>query len=141
MMLEIVECLEDKQKSRNLIKMYVALQKLRDVFGFPILINSGYRSQKHNEYVHGAKNSQHLSASACDIRPNDPKLFPILLHAIKKVAPFNLFGQVIVYSKRGFVHVALPQGNYLKTGQIMYLDTGKQLELFNFNDYGNESKN
>lgn len=136
--LEIIECLNDKEKSRNLVKMYVALQKLRNAFGHPIRINSGYRSIRHNNYVKGSKTSQHLSASACDICAIDYKLFPILLHTIKNLAPFNLFGQVIVYPKRFFVHVALPQGNYLKTGQIMYCDNGKQLELFNFSEYGKD---
>ena len=43
------------------------LQELRDTLEQPIIINSGYRSKKHNEKVGGAKNSQHLKGTAVDI--------------------------------------------------------------------------
>lgn len=43
------------------------LQKLRDSFGFPIHINSGYRCESHNKTVGGAKNSQHVLGRAVDI--------------------------------------------------------------------------
>jgi len=44
------------------------LQKLRDEIGKPIVIISGYRCEKHNEAVGGAKQSQHLFGNAADIR-------------------------------------------------------------------------
>ncbi len=43
------------------------LQKLRDNFGLPINIASGYRCEKHNEKIGGAKHSQHLQGRAVDI--------------------------------------------------------------------------
>ena len=43
------------------------LQPLRDAWGKPITINSGYRCQKHNKNVGGAKNSRHTQGMACDI--------------------------------------------------------------------------
>ena len=46
------------------------LEPLRREFG-PICINSGYRSPKVNEGVHGVGNSKHLTGEAVDIRlPN-----------------------------------------------------------------------
>lgn len=36
------------------------LDPVRDVFGRAIKVNSGYRCEKHNRKVGGAKHSQHL---------------------------------------------------------------------------------
>lgn len=43
------------------------LQKIRDHFGKPVNINSGYRTNFHNNRVGGAKQSQHLYGTAADI--------------------------------------------------------------------------
>lgn len=43
-------------------------QALRDLLGQPVQVNSGYRSPAHNTRVGGAPSSQHLTASALDIR-------------------------------------------------------------------------
>ena len=52
----------------NIMKLACNLQRLRDVIGKPILINSGYRSPSHNAKVGGSPNSQHLTGKAADIR-------------------------------------------------------------------------
>lgn len=43
------------------------LQKIRDHFGKPVIINSGYRCEKHNSRVGGSKSSRHLMGMAADI--------------------------------------------------------------------------
>lgn len=52
----------------NIQKLADNLQVLRDHLGKPIFINSGYRTPKYNKSVGGAAASQHLTASASDIR-------------------------------------------------------------------------
>jgi hypothetical protein len=44
------------------------LQKLRDYFGVPVNVNSGYRCELHNKAVGGAATSHHLRGMAADIR-------------------------------------------------------------------------
>ena len=44
------------------------LDPLRELYGKPIIVNSGYRSFKLNKAIGGAKNSQHLVGQASDIR-------------------------------------------------------------------------
>ena len=44
------------------------LQQVRTHFGSPLSINSGYRCPVHNANVGGARNSQHLTGFAADIR-------------------------------------------------------------------------
>lgn len=44
------------------------LQKIRNHFGKPVTINSGYRTPTYNKKVGGAEYSQHLYGTAADIR-------------------------------------------------------------------------
>ena len=44
------------------------LDALREDLGRPIIINSGYRCEQHNQNVGGSPNSQHLYGKAADIR-------------------------------------------------------------------------
>lgn len=44
------------------------LQKIRDHFGKPVIINSAYRCKKHNTSVGGAGNSKHVYGQAADIK-------------------------------------------------------------------------
>lgn len=43
------------------------LQQIRDYFGKPVTINSGYRCEKHNKAVGGASGSKHTLGMAADI--------------------------------------------------------------------------
>ena len=49
------------------------LQTIREAFGKPIRVNSGYRSPEHNTKIGGARNSQHLEALAADLAPASGK--------------------------------------------------------------------
>ena len=51
----------------NIKELATNLQVLRDELKSPIIINSGYRSPNYNARVGGAKRSQHLIGTACDI--------------------------------------------------------------------------
>lgn len=51
--------------SPELVKV---VQAIRDYFGKPVYINSGYRTPSYNKKIEGATYSQHLYGTACDIR-------------------------------------------------------------------------
>jgi uncharacterized protein YcbK (DUF882 family) len=53
----------------NILALAKELQKLRDYYKKPIIINSGWRTEEHNKEVGGAKNSMHLKGLAADVRP------------------------------------------------------------------------
>jgi uncharacterized protein YcbK (DUF882 family) len=52
----------------NIIELAKNLQVLRDEVKKSIQITSGYRSPEHNAKVKGAKNSQHITGMAADIK-------------------------------------------------------------------------
>lgn len=55
----------------NLVYLCAAvLQPLRDMYGQPIFISSGYRSVALNKHVGGVENSFHLHGLAADLRIN-----------------------------------------------------------------------
>lgn len=82
------------------------LQVLRDHLGEPITINSAYRTPAYNKSINGAKNSQHLTANAADIRVRSktPKQLAAIVEKLiaeKKLAIKGLG----VYAN--FIHVDL----------------------------------
>lgn len=50
----------------NVRALMAELEKIRAVWGRPIVINSGYRTKTYNQQCGGAKASQHLTANAVD---------------------------------------------------------------------------
>jgi uncharacterized protein YcbK (DUF882 family) len=80
------------------------LQVLRDYLGVPVEITgSGYRTPSWNKNVGGAKNSQHLTASAADI--NAKGYTPIKLAAvIEKLIKEGKMKQGGLGIYAGFVH-------------------------------------
>ena len=57
-----------REITANILVLAVQLQALRDHVNLPIKITSGYRSPKHNASIGGAKNSQHITGKAADIK-------------------------------------------------------------------------
>lgn len=55
----------------NIKELSCNLQVLRDFLGESIKVNSGYRSEAHNEAVGGVKTSKHTKGLAADIRVKD----------------------------------------------------------------------
>ena len=58
------------------------LDPLREKYGKPIIINSGYRCPALNKAVNGSKTSSHMKGLAADITVGSPKKNKILLELI-----------------------------------------------------------
>lgn len=100
---------EDAQLSQVLgnIKALVlnVLDPLRAMIGRPIIITSGYRSQRVNELVGGSKTSQHLSGKAADIHVQDytPQQMEMVYRTIQMYYDFD---QLIFYPSKNIIHVS-----------------------------------
>ena len=79
------------------------LDPLREKYGKPIQVNSGYRCPKHNLAVGGATQSQHMNGEAADIAPmsGDASELARLVEIIKQNGKWD---QMVVYPT--FVHVS-----------------------------------
>lgn len=88
------------------------LQPLRDAWGKPITINSGYRCPRLNKEVGGVSTSQHVKGEAADVACKTP--FKLARLAVKLRLPFD---QMIVYPT--FVHFS-HKLNGEQRGQILY---------------------
>lgn len=88
------------------------LQPLRDAWGKPLKVNSGYRCKALNAAVGGVPTSQHVKGEAADIAAGDPVKLARL--AVKLGLPFD---QMILYPT--FVHFS-HKLNGEQRGQICY---------------------
>ena len=93
------------QAPRENVKALVreVLDPVREKLGMPIVVNSGYRCEKHNKDVGGVRNSQHLRGEAADIHCADNERLKQLIIENGK------FDQLITYPT--FLHVS-----YKRTG-------------------------
>jgi uncharacterized protein YcbK (DUF882 family) len=76
------------------------LNRVRLLFGKPLIVTSGYRSPSRNAHVGGVPNSYHTQGLAADIRPEDQKDLPTLWELCRRL---NVTGGVGIYDT--FVHV------------------------------------
>lgn len=76
------------------------LQRLRDLLGVPLMLNSAYRSPEHNLAVGGALQSEHLKGRAFDV--SMANLDPVTFEAAARKAGFTGFG---FYRRNNFIHI------------------------------------
>ena len=93
------------------------LDPLREKYGKPIKVNSGYRSQELNQVVGGTATSQHTKGEAADItggsKEENKKLFELIKAS-------GIYDQLIDESNYSWVHVSYKRngGNRM---QILHL--------------------
>lgn len=93
------------------------LDPLRDAYGKPIRVNSGYRSPALNTAVKGSKTSQHVKGQAADItggnKQENKKLFEL-------AQELNLpYCQLIDEKNFSWVHISYDKNNVKR--QILHL--------------------
>lgn len=80
------------------------LQPLREAYGKPIIITSGYRSSRLNRAIGGAKNSEHIKGYAADIKASSKEETKKLFNLIKTL---NLnFNQLINEYNYSWIHIS-----------------------------------
>lgn len=91
----------------NLLNTMRELEKVRNIFGKPIIVTSGYRCPELNPLVGGAENSQHMKGEAADISASRKADNADLLGIIRT---FSNYDQLIDYTNdKGqvqFIHVS-----------------------------------
>lgn len=102
----------DQTITNNLIKLIEAvLDPLREWYGKPITVNSGYRCEALNKAIGGAKSSQHMLGEAADITVGSKEENEKLFNYIKDNLEFD---QLINESDFSWVHVSYREGRLRK---------------------------
>lgn len=91
------------------------LQPIRDRYGKPIVVTSGFRCEKLNKAVGGVKNSQHVLGEAADITSlsdsitDNKALFNLIVQMLKDKE--IKVGQLIDEYGYNWIHISLPRSN------------------------------
>lgn len=102
----------DQTITDNLTKLIEAvLDPLREWYGKPIIVNSGYRCEALNKAIGGAKSSQHMLGEAADITVGSKEENEKLFNYIKDNLEFD---QLINESDFSWVHVSYREGRLRK---------------------------
>ena len=85
------------------------LDNLRDGWGRPIIVTSGYRCKELNAAVGGTRNSQHLKGQAADIVSDD---FEAFRRFVRRWCKDNEFDQCIFEHSGGreWIHISYVEG-------------------------------
>ena len=85
----------------------VVLQCIREHFGKPVTITSGYRTASHNAKVGGSRSSQHLLGRAADIQVQDTDPLAVAAYVESLMPGWGGVGRYPVKAGRakGWVHV------------------------------------
>ena len=84
------------------------LDKVREIYGKPIKVNSGYRSKLVNKKVGGASNSQHTKGEAVDITGGNKTENKMIYEKIKKLGKYD---QLINEYDYSWIHISYKNGN------------------------------
>lgn len=84
------------------------LDKVREIYGKPIKVNSGYRSKLVNKKVGGASNSQHTKGEAVDITGGNKTENKMIYEIIKSLDKYD---QLINEYDYSWIHISYKNGN------------------------------
>ena len=93
------------------------LDVLRERYGKPVRVNSGYRSAELNDAIKGAANSQHLKGEAADItagsKEENKKLFKLIIQ-------HGVYDQLIDEKDYSWIHVSYKRDGKNRK-QVLYV--------------------
>lgn len=92
------------------------LDPLREAYGSPIHVNSGYRSPALNKAVNGSATSQHVKGEAADIRCDDNRALFELSKKMMREGNIRT-GQLIDEKNYSWLHISLP---YSRVNQVLH---------------------
>lgn len=102
------------------------LQPLRDRWGQPIIVGSGYRCKELNTLVGGVSNSDHMYGCAADIHTlsddwtENKKLFDLAVEMMQTGELSNV-KQIIDEYHYNWIHIARQDGRSAKRNQVLHI--------------------
>lgn len=103
------------------------LDPLREAWGGPIKVTSGYRSPRVNKAVGGSSTSQHLRGQAADLVPVNGKTDALIALAIKMGGFDQLINEVSGGSH--WLHISYNPNRTTQRGQVLKFDGKKYVRI------------
>lgn len=103
----------------NAARLLDYLDRVREAYGAPIRVSSGYRCRDLNTRVGGATNSQHLDALAADLQTPDLRR---LFEVIRALGGFDQLIWEQPSPRRLWVHVSVNSPGRRPRGQVLRYD-------------------
>lgn len=75
-----------------MVQLIPVCDKIRQSFGYPLRVVSGYRSPSYNASIGGALNSYHCRALAADLQPFDMSRFSRFAQVVNELWTVRVFG-------------------------------------------------
>jgi len=110
----------EKWRKNRLLPLVAAFEFLRNYYGLSIIVLSAYRTEKYNNKIGGARNSQHKEGRALDLRPPVGVSVDEFYIFIRKWAEHMGIGGVGKYET--FVHIDTRPG----TAMVVWSGNGKK---------------
>ena len=107
-----------KEELKELHRLADYLDRVREAYGAPIHVSSGYRSYRLNKAVGGKPNSQHLKGQAADLVTDDLKK---LGNVIRRVGGFDQ----LIYEHVGgahWIHVSIAPEGRAPREEVLYIN-------------------
>ena len=103
---------------KDLHRLADYLDLVREAYGSPIRVSSGYRSYRLNKAVGGKPNSQHLKGQAADLVTDDLKK---LGNVIRRVGGFDQLIHEHVGGAR-WIHVSIAPEGRAPREEVLYIN-------------------
>ena len=89
--------------------VHCVLDPIREHWGLPIRVTSGYRCPELNEEVNGVEDSHHMDGCAADISATDPERNVELMSLIRAMHLVGMISLTECYlgPKAKYIHIAL----------------------------------
>lgn len=102
----------------NLEKLIIAISKVREAYGLPMRVSSGYRPTAINQSVGGAKASAHQSCQAVDIVDKDGKLAEWVMNNLTLLKECGIMSVEDPRYTKGWVHLSIRP---VKSGKMVFI--------------------
>lgn len=93
-----------EQYKQNAMELLRKVNIVRNAYGQPMIVTSGYRNPMYNAEIGGANNSAHTRGMAVDFRDRNGALSNWLLNNLQLLKDIGLFMENPMYT-RGWVHL------------------------------------
>lgn len=108
----------DAELTTNLDKLLIAVNQIRQAWGKPLIVTSGYRPGHYNKSARGAKRSAHMTCEAVDFQDGDGSFAAWCLSNLKLLEEAGLYMESPLYTHeppgKRWVHLQTrrpPSGN------------------------------